>query len=120
MLMSGCDYFMPVLTSGLTSFSWAFPCTKHNTGDGTIKIPLEERFRVYAAPKEINCDEDVTVPFDIGWSKRVLRALNVRVSIGIPYTHKSNTLCERQVCHPQIRLLKETVRIWCRSERTKD
>ena len=46
---------------------------------------------------------------------RVLRALNVQVSTTIPYTHTSNPLCVRQ-----IRVLKENVRIWCRSERTKD
>ena len=37
------------------------------------------------------------------------------MSTGIPYTHKSNPLCERQ-----IRVLKENVRIWCKTERTKD
>ena len=34
---------------------------------------------------------------------------------GIPYTHTTNPLCE-----PQIRVLKEIVRIWCKTERTKD
>ena len=37
------------------------------------------------------------------------------MSTGIPYTHTSNPLCERQ-----IRVLKENVRIWCKTERTKD
>ena len=36
------------------------------------------------------------------------------MSTGIPYTHTSNPLCERQ-----IRFLKENVRIWCKTERTK-
>ena len=35
------------------------PCTKHITGEKTIKILLEEWFCVYGAPKEINSDEDV-------------------------------------------------------------
>ena len=35
--------------------------------------------------------------------------------MGIPYTRTSNPLCERQ-----IRILKENVRIWCKTERTKD
>ena len=34
---------------------------------------------------------------------------------GIPYSHTSNPLCERQ-----IRVLKENVRIWCKTERTRD
>ena len=37
------------------------------------------------------------------------------MSTGIPYTHTSHPLCERQ-----IRVLKENVRIWCKAERTKD
>ena len=34
---------------------------------------------------------------------------------GFPTTHTSNPLCERQ-----IRVLKENVKIWSRTERTKD
>ena len=37
------------------------------------------------------------------------------MSTGIPYTHTTNSLCERQ-----IRVLKENVRIWCKTECTKD
>ena len=37
------------------------------------------------------------------------------MSTGIPYTHTSNPLCERQ-----IRVLKANARIWCKTERTKD
>ena len=59
--------------------------------------------------------EDVRVRSDTGWYKRVLRSLTVQVSTGIPYTHTSNPLCERQ-----IRVLKENVRTWCKTERTKD
>ena len=107
--------FALVVTCGLTRFTRVFPCTKHITGEETIKILLEEWFCVYGAPKEINSDEDVRVRSDTGWYKRVLRSLNVQVSTGIPYTHTSNPLCERQ-----IRVLKENVRIWCKTERTKD
>ena len=71
-----------------------FPCTKHINGEETIKVQLEEWFCVYEAPKEINSDEDVQVRSDTGLYKRVLRALNVQVSTGIPYTHTSNPLCE--------------------------
>ena len=104
-----------VVTCGLTRFTRVFRCTKHITGEETIKILLEEWFGVYGAPKEIKSDEDVRVRSDTGWYKRVLRSLNVQVSTGIPYTHTSNPLCERQ-----IRVLKENVRIWCKTERTKD
>ena len=67
------------------------------------------------AAASINSDEDVRVRSDTGWYKRVLRSLNVQVSTGIPYSHTSNPLCERQIC-----VLKENVRIWCKTERTRD
>ena len=51
--------FPPVETCGLTRFTSVFPCTKHITGEGTIKILLEEWFCVYGVPKEINSGEDV-------------------------------------------------------------
>ena len=104
--------FALLVTCGLTR---VFPCTKHITGEETIKILLEEWFCVYGAPKEINSDEDVRVRSQFGWYKRVLRSLNVQVSTGIPYSHTSNPLCERQ-----IRVLKENVRIWCKTKRIRD
>ena len=104
-----------VVTCGLTRFTRVFPCTKHITGEETIKILLEECFCVDGAPKEINSDEDVRVRSDTGLYRRVLRTLNVQVATGIPYTHTSNPLCERQIGG-----LKENVRIWCKTERTKD
>ena len=104
-----------VVTCGLTRFTRVYPCTKHITGEETIKILLEEWFCVYGAPKEINSDKDVRVRSATGWYKRVLRFLNLQVSMEIPYTHTSNPPCERQ-----IRVLKENVRIWCKAERTKD
>ena len=107
--------FALVVTCGLTRFTRVFPCTKHITGGETIKILLEEWFCVSGAPKEINSDEDIPIRSNTGWYKRVLRSLNVQVSTGTPYTDTSNPLCERQ-----IRVLKENVRIWCKTERTKD
>ena len=79
-----------VVTFGLTRFTQVFPCTKHITGEETVKILLEEWFCVYGAPKESNSDKDVRVRSDTGWYKRVLRSLNVQVSRGISYTHTSN------------------------------
>ena len=51
--------FALVVTCGLTRFTRVFPCTKHITGEETIKILLKDWFCVYGAPKEINSDEDV-------------------------------------------------------------
>ena len=66
-------------------------------------------------PQEINSDEDVRVRPNTGWYKGVLRSLNIRVSTGFPSTHTSNPLCERH-----IQVLTGNVRIWCKTERTKD
>ena len=107
--------FALVVACGLTRFTRVFACTKHITEEETIKILLEEWFCVHAAPKEINFDEDVRVRPETGWYKRVLRSLNVQVSTGIPYSHTSNPLCERQIC-----VLKENVRILCKTECTRD
>ena len=107
--------FALVVTCGLTRFIGVIPCTRHITGEETIKILHEEWFSVYGAPKEIHSDEDDRVRSDIGWYRRVLRSLNVQVSTEIPYTHTDSPLCERQ-----IRGLKKNVRIWCKTERTKD
>ena len=81
-----------VVTCGLTRFTRVFPCTKHISGEETIRILLEEWFCVYGAPIEINSDEDVRVRSETGWYKRVLRSLNAQVSTGISYTHTSNPL----------------------------
>ena len=53
--------FALVVSCGLTRFTRVFPCTRHITGEETIKILMEEWFCVYGAPKEINSDEDVRV-----------------------------------------------------------
>ena len=93
------DYdFALVGTCCLTRFTRVFPCTKHITGEGTIKILLGEWFRVYGAIKEINSDEEVRVRSNTCWYKRVLKSLKLQVSTRIPYTHTSIPLCERQIC----------------------
>ena len=48
--------FALVVTCGLTRFTRVFPCTKHITGEETIRILLEEWFCVFWAPKEMNSD----------------------------------------------------------------
>ena len=50
-----------------------------------------------------------------GWYKGVLNALNVGVTTGVPYTHTSNPLCERQN-----RVVEQNLRILMKQERTKD
>ena len=56
--IGGYDFAL-VVTCGLTRFTRVFACTKHITGEETIKILLEEWFYVYGAPKGINSDEEV-------------------------------------------------------------
>ena len=85
------------------------------TGEQTVKISVEQWFEHYGAPKEVHSDEDVRIRSDTGWYKRVLDALNVHVTAGVPYTHTSNPLCERQNC-----VLEQKLRILKRQERTKD
>ena len=104
-----------VVPCRLTTFTRVFPCAKHFTGEETVKILFEEWFGVYGAPKEINSYKDIKVLADTGWYKRVPRAHGVQMSTEIPYTHTSNSLCERQ-----IRVLKKNTRTWCKSESTKD
>ena len=48
------------------------------------------------APKEVHFDEDIHIRSDTGWYKGVLNALNTQMTAGVPYTHTSNPLCERQ------------------------
>ena len=76
--------FALVVTCGLSRFTRVFPCTKQITGEETIKILLEEWFRVYGASKEVNSDEDVRVRSDTGWYKRVLGSSISRCQQGFP------------------------------------
>ena len=43
--------FTPVVTCGLIRLTRVFPCTKHITGEETIKILLEEWFCVMGHPR---------------------------------------------------------------------
>ena len=104
-----------VVTCGLTRFTRAFPCNKKITGEQTLKILGEQLFKNYGAPKEVHSDEDVRMRGDSGWYKRVLDALNVHVTTGVPYTHTSNPLCKRQN-----RMLEQNLRNLMKQERTKD
>ena len=104
-----------VVTCGLSCFTRVFPCTKKITGEQTVKMLVEEWFEPYGAPKQMHSDEDVRIRSDTGWYKRVLNALNVQVNTGVPYTHTSNPLCERQNC-----VVEQSLRILMKQERTKD
>ena len=59
------------------------------TGEQTVKMLVEQWFEPYGAPKQVHSDEDVRIRSDTGWYKRVLNALNVEVTTGVPYTHTS-------------------------------
>ena len=63
----------------------------------------------------MHSDKDVRIRSDTGWYKRVLNALNVEVTTGVPYIHTSNPLCERQN-----RVVEQNLRILMKQERTKD
>ena len=76
---------------------------------------VEQRFEPYGAPKQVHSDEDVLIRTETGWYKRVLKALNVEVTTGVPYTHTSNPLCEEQ-----IRVVEQNLRILMKQEGTKD
>ena len=104
-----------VVTCGLSRFTCVFPCNKKITGEQTVKMLVEQWFEPYGAPKQVHSDEDVRIRRDTGWYKRVLNALNVEVTTGVPYTHTSNPLCERQN-----RVVEQNLRILMKQERTKD
>ena len=73
-----------VVTCGLTRFTRAFPCSKRITGEQTVKLLVEQWFEHYGAPKEVHSDEDVRIRSATGWYRRVLDALNVHVTTGVP------------------------------------
>ena len=104
-----------VVTCGLSRFTRVIPCNKKITGEQTVKMLVEQWFEPYGAPKQVHSDEDVRIRSNTGWYKRVLNALNVEVTTGVPYTHTSNPLCERQN-----RVVEQNLRILMKQERTKD
>ena len=84
-----------VVTCGLCRFTRVFPCNKKVTGEQTVKMLVEQWFEPYGAPRQVHSDEDVRIRSDTGWYKRVLNALNVEVTTGVPYRDTSNPLCDR-------------------------
>ena len=71
-----------------------------------MNILVEQWFEHYGAPKEVHSDEAVRIRSD---------HLNVHVTTGVPYTHTSNPLCERQN-----RVLHQNLRTLMTQEGTKD
>ena len=104
-----------VVTCGLSRFTRVFPCNTKIRGEQTVKMFVEQWFEPYGAPKQVYSDEDVRTRSDTAWYKRVLNALNVVVTTGVPYTHTSNALCERQN-----RVVEQNLRILMKQERTKE
>ena len=111
----GCYDSCLVVTCGLTRFTRAFPCNTKITGEQTVKFSVEQCFEPYGAPKQVHSDQQERIRSDTGWYKPVLDALNVPVTTGVPYTHTSNPLCERQN-----RMLEQNLRIRMKQECTKD
>ena len=104
-----------VVTCGLSRFTRLFPCKKKITGEQTVKMLVEQWFEPYGAPKQVHSDVDVRIRSDTGLYKQVLNALNVEVTTGVPYTHRSNPLCKRQNC-----VVEQNLRILMKQERIKD
>ena len=63
----------------------------------------------------MHSDEDAHIRSDTGRYKRVLNALNVEVTTGVPDTQTCNPLFERQN-----RVVEQNLRILMKQERTKD
>ena len=104
-----------VVTCGLSRFTRVFPCNTKITGEQTVKVLVEQWFEPYGAPKQVHSDEDVRIRSDTGWYKRVLNALNVEVTTGVPFPHTSNPPCERRN-----RVMEKKLIILMKQERTKD
>ena len=104
-----------LVTCGLSRFTRVFPCNKKITDEQTVKMLVEQWFEPYGAPKQVHSHVDVRIRSDTGWYKRVLNALNVEVTTGLPYTHTSNPLCEREN-----RVVEQNLRILMKQERTTD
>ena len=103
-----------VVTCCLSRFTCVFPCIKKITREQTVKMLVEQWFEPYGAPKQVHSDEDVRIRSETGWYKQVLNALNVEVTTGVPYTHTSKPLCERQN-----RGVEQNLRILMKQECTK-
>ena len=104
-----------VVTCGLSRFTRVFPCNEKITGEQTVKMLVEQWFEPYGVPKQVHSHEDVRLRSDTGLHKRVLNALNVEVTTGVPYTDTSTPLCERQN-----RVVEQNLRILMKQELTKD
>ena len=104
-----------VVTCGLCRFTRVFPCNKKITGEQTVKMLVEQWFEPYGAPKQVHSDEDVRIRSETGWYKRVLNALNVEVTTGVPYTDTTHPLSERQN-----RVVEQNLQILMKQERAKD
>ena len=74
-----------VVTCGLSRFTRVSPWNKKITGEQTVKLLVEQWFEPYGAPKQVHSDEDVCIRSDTGWYQRVMNALIVEVTTGVPY-----------------------------------
>ena len=107
-----------LVTYVLSCFTRVFPCNTKITGEQTVKMLVEQWFEPYGAPRQVHSDGDVGIRSDSQLYKRVLNALCVEVTTGVPYTHMSNAPCERQnsVVGQNLRILmkQERIKHWVR------
>ena len=104
-----------VVSCGVTRFRSAFPYSQNILGLYTVKILVEQWFKMYGARTEVHSNEDVRIWSDTRWYKRVLDAAHVHVTTGVPYTHISNPLCKRQN-----RVVEQDVTVLMKEAGTKD
>ena len=104
-----------VVTCGLSRFMRVFPCNRKVTVEQTVKMLVKQWFEPYEAPKQVHSDGDVGIRSHTGWYKRVLNALNVEITTGVPYIHTSNSHCEIQN-----RVVEQNLRVLMKQDRTKD
>ena len=102
-----------VVTCALSRLTRLFRCRKKIRGEQNILV--EQWFERHGAPKEVHSNDNVRIRRDTGCYKRVLNKLNIQVTTTVPYTHRSDHLCQGQN-----RLLQENLTILMEQERTKD
>ena len=103
-----------MVTCGPSRLTCVFPCNKKITDEQTVENVGRTTAEPYGAPKQVHSDENVRIRSDIGWYTRVLNALNLEVTTGVPCTHTPNPLCETQN-----RVVEQNLRILMRRSVTK-
>jgi hypothetical protein len=88
------DYVLTIVDA-LTRFVRFVPCNKNITGEGTLKLIMNEWISHYGKPKEILSDNDVRFSSEKGFYQRAFHALGIDAKFSLPRHPESNGLCER-------------------------